>query len=89
MSQRIINVATHAIERSDAVLITQALPTDDAGARAQAGQCLDDEGKAIREIIAGTAVLSHLDALLPGDDPKAIVLNRSTSTGVLRVRRSP
>jgi hypothetical protein len=52
-----------------------ASPSDDAGARAQAGQCLDDEGKAIREIIAGTAVELHLCALLAGDDPKAIMLN--------------
>lgn len=42
------------IEQRDAIIITgDCFPIDDAGARAQAAQCLDDEWKTIREIIAG------------------------------------
>src|SRR5947207_530021 len=43
-----------AIERSNAVVITgNRLAVDDAGARPQAGQGLDDQREAIGEIIAG------------------------------------
>jgi hypothetical protein len=43
----------NTIEQSDAVVITgNCFPVDDAGARAQAGQRIDDQGKAIGEIIA-------------------------------------
>ena len=49
----IVAAVAHTIERSDAVVITgNRLPVDDAGARAQASQGLDDEREAIREIIA-------------------------------------
>jgi hypothetical protein len=66
----------NAIEQSDAVVITgDRLAVDDAGARAQAGQRLDDQREAIGEIIAGTAVEPHLSAVLSGDDAKAIVLD--------------
>jgi hypothetical protein len=66
----------NAIERRDTVVITgNRLAVDDAGARAQAGQRLDDQREAIGEIIAGTAVEPHLRAVLPGDDPKAIVFD--------------
>ena len=66
----------NAIERSDAVVIAaNRLPVDDAGARAQSGQRLDDQREAIGEIIAGTALEPHLRAALSGDDPKAIMLD--------------
>jgi hypothetical protein len=40
------------IEQSDAVVITgNRLPVDDAGARAQASQCLDDQWEAMGEIV--------------------------------------
>ena len=43
----------NAIKQSDAIVITgNRLAVDDAGARAQAGQRLDDERKAVRQIIA-------------------------------------
>jgi hypothetical protein len=46
------------VERGNAVVIAgHSLAVDDAGTRAQAGQCLDDQGKTItgepRKIIAG------------------------------------
>jgi hypothetical protein len=64
------------IERRDAVVITgNCLAVDDAGARGQADQGLDNQRETIRKIIAGTAVEPHLRALLAGDYPKAIVLD--------------
>jgi len=66
----------NAIEQSDAVVITgNRLSIDDAGARSQAGQPLNDQWETIGEIIAGTAVEPHLRAVLSGDDPKTIMLN--------------
>ena len=66
----------NAIERRDAIVITSdCFPVDDAGARAQAGQCLYDQRETIGEIIARAAVEPHLCARLAGDDPKAIVLD--------------
>ena len=64
------------IERSDAAVITgDRLAVDDAGARAQASQCLDNGREAIGELIARAAVEPHLCARLASDDPKAIVLD--------------
>ena len=57
------------------VIARDRFPIDDARARAQARQSLDDQRETIREIIAGTAVEPHLCARLAGDDPKAIVLD--------------
>jgi len=66
----------NAVEQSDAVFITgNRLAVDNAGARAEARQRLDDQGKTVREIIAGAAVELHLCAVLAGDDPKAVVLD--------------
>jgi len=66
----------NAIERSDAAVITgNRLPVDDAGARAQAGQRLDNQREAIGEIITRAAVEPHLCAALAGDDPKPVVLD--------------
>jgi hypothetical protein len=66
----------NAIEQSDAVVITgNRLAVDDAGARAEAGQGLDDQGKTISEIVARAAVEYHLGALLAGNHPKAVVLD--------------
>jgi hypothetical protein len=49
----------NAIEGSDAIVITgNRFAVDDAGARAQAGQCFDDQGKTIRKIIARATVES-------------------------------
>src|SRR5262245_52505639 len=64
------------IEGSDAVVITgNGLAVDDAGARAEARQGLDDEREAIGEIVARTAIKPHLRALLPGNDAEAIVFD--------------
>jgi hypothetical protein len=69
-------LVTHEIERGHAVVIaSDRFAVDNAGARAQAGQCLDDQREAMGEVVAGTAVEPHLCALLAGDNPKTVVLD--------------
>src|SRR5262245_11288765 len=46
-----------------------------AGARAQAGQRLDYQREAMREVVARTAVEPHSRAVLPSDNPKSVVLD--------------
>jgi hypothetical protein len=49
-------VVTDEIKRGNAVVIaSDSLAVDDAGARAQANQRLDDQREAVSEVIAGTA----------------------------------
>jgi hypothetical protein len=46
-----------AVEARDPVLAAgDRLAVDDAGARAQPGECLDDEREAIGQVISGSAV---------------------------------
>jgi hypothetical protein len=64
------------VERGDAVVIARdSFSIDDAGARAQAGQRLDDQREAMGEVIARTAIEPHARAVLPGNNPKAIMLD--------------
>ena len=51
------------------------LAVDDAGARAQACQRLDDQREATGEIVARTAIEPHLRAVLAGNDAEAVVLD--------------
>jgi hypothetical protein len=56
-----MTAVANEIERSDPVVITgDCLAVNDAGARAQAYQCFDDQRKAVGEIIARAAVEAHL-----------------------------
>src|SRR5258708_4695946 len=56
-------LVTDQIERSSAIVIADdSFAVDDAGARAQACQRLDDQRETMAEIIAGTAVEPHLRA---------------------------
>ena len=48
---------------------------DDARARAQAAQRLDDPREATSEVVAGTAIEPHLRAVLARNDAEAIVLD--------------
>ena len=48
---------------------------DDARAEAQAGEGLDDLGKAVGEVVAGAAVELHPLVVLTGYDPKPVVLD--------------
>src|SRR5262245_7521673 len=64
------------IKRDNAVVIAgDSLAIDDTGARAQAGQRLDDQREAVSEVVAWTTIKPHSRAVLPGNYPKAIVLD--------------
>jgi hypothetical protein len=69
-------LVTDEIERSNAVVIAgDSLAIDDAGARAQACQGLDDQREAVGEVVARTAVEPHLRASLAGNDAEAVMLD--------------
>jgi len=64
------------IERGHAVVIAgDSFAVDDAGARAQACQRLDDQREAAGEVVPRTAIEPHLRANLAGDYPKTVVLD--------------
>src|SRR5215475_15981473 len=64
------------IERGNAVVIAGDSPAvDDARPRAQACQRLGDQREAPGEIVARTTVEPHSRAVLPGDNPKTVVLD--------------
>jgi hypothetical protein len=52
-----------------------ASPIDDAGARAQPEERLNDQREAASHVIAGAAVEPHAVAILACDNPEAIVLD--------------
>jgi hypothetical protein len=55
-----VAVVANEIERGNAVIIPgDSFAVDDAGARAQAGQRLDDQGEATGGIVARTAIEPH------------------------------
>jgi hypothetical protein len=69
-------VGAVVIERGNAVVIAgDSLVIDDARARAQACQRLDDQREAPGEVIAGTTIEPHSRAVLPGNDAEAVVLD--------------
>ena len=69
-------LVTDEIERGNAVVIAgDSLAIDNAGARAQACQRLDDQRESVGEVIARTAIEPHLGACLAGDDAEAIMLD--------------
>src|SRR5262249_26462825 len=61
--------------RPAVVIAGDGLAIDDAGARAQACQRLDDQREAVSEVVARTAVEPHLRAVLAGDDAEAVMLD--------------
>ena len=64
------------LERGNAdVVASHRFAIDDARARAQAGQGLDDQRKAVGEVIAGSAVEPHALTILAGNDAEAVVFN--------------
>ena len=72
----IMAAVANEIERGNAFVIAgNGLAVDDAGARAQARQRLDDQREAMGEVIAGTAVEPHLRASLAGNDAEAVVFD--------------
>ena len=69
-------VVPDEIERGNAVVVaSNCLPINDAGARAQPGERINDQREATSEVVAGTAIEPHLRAGLAGNDAEAIVLN--------------
>jgi hypothetical protein len=67
---------SNVIEARCATLIAGGgLSIDDAGARAQPSQGLHDQRKTICQVVARPAVEPHLGAVLPGDDPKSVMLD--------------
>ena len=69
-------VVTDEIERGNAVLVaSDRLAINDAGARTQVCQPLDDQREAMGEIVARTAIEPHPLAVLAGDDAEAVVLD--------------
>ena len=64
------------IERGNAVVIAgDSFTVDDAGARAQAGERINDQREAAGEVIARTTVEPHRRAGLAGNDAEAVMLD--------------
>jgi len=64
------------LEQRDAIVAAgDRLAVDDAGARAQPSEALNDERGAVGQVITGPAVELHPLAVLAGDHPKAVVLD--------------
>src|SRR5262245_42356560 len=57
------------------VVAGDSFAVDDAGARAQACQRLDDQREATGEVIARTAVEPHLRARLTGNEAEAVMFD--------------
>ncbi len=57
------------------VIAGDSFAIDDARARAQACQRLDDQREATGEVVAWTTVEPRSRAVLPGDNPKAVMLD--------------
>jgi hypothetical protein len=71
----IVAAMANEIEQSHALLIaSDSFAIDNARARAQASQRIDDQREAICEVIARAAIETHLWAFLAGNDAKAVML---------------
>jgi hypothetical protein len=69
-------VVTDEIERGNPVVVAgDSFAVDNAGARAQSGERINDQREAASHVIAGAAVEPHAVAILASDDAKSIVLN--------------
>src|SRR5262249_2573565 len=69
-------VVTDELERGNAVVVAgNSFAVDDAGARAQACQRLDDQREAAGGVLARPAVEAHSRPVLPGNDAEAVVLD--------------
>src|SRR5262249_5768905 len=72
----VVAVVGDEIEQSNARGIpSDSLALHNAGARAQAGERINDQREAAGEVIAGTAVEPHLRAVLAGNDAEAVMLD--------------
>src|SRR6516162_7646380 len=72
----IIAAVANEIERGNAVVIAgDSFAVDNAGARAQPGERINDQREAMGEIVAGTAIEPHLRAILAGNDAEAVMFD--------------
>ena len=72
----IMAAVANEIERGDAVVIAgDSFAVDNAGARAQPGERINDQREAMGEIVAGTAIEPHLRAILAGNDAEAVMFD--------------
>src|SRR6516162_3532847 len=68
-------LVANEIERGNTVVIAgDSFAIDDARARAQACQRLNDQREAVREVVPRTAIERHLRAVLAGNDAEAVML---------------
>src|SRR5262249_29066111 len=73
---RVVVPRADAIEARDAILAARhRLAVDDAGARAQPGERLDDEREAVGEVVPRPAVKLDAVVALAGDYAEAVVLD--------------
>src|SRR5215831_11649602 len=78
VQERVVIMAAVAneIERGNAVVIAgDSLAVDNARARSQARQRLNNQREAAGEIVARTAIEPHLRAVLAGDPPGRVRCN--------------
>ncbi|HYP58055.1 MAG TPA: hypothetical protein VEQ35_07190 [Beijerinckia sp.] len=69
-------LVTDEIERSHAVVIAgDSLFIDDAGARAQPGERINDQRETAGEVIARTTIEPHPLTVLAGNDAEAVMLD--------------
>jgi hypothetical protein len=65
-----------AVEACHAVIVAaHRLAVDDAGARAQAGEGLDNQREAVGQVISRAAIEPHPRAVLAGHDAEAVMLD--------------
>ena len=65
-----------AVEARDPVLPARdRLAVDDAGPQTQLSQSLDNQRKALGQVVAGPAIEPHARAVLARDHPEAVVLD--------------
>src|SRR5262249_558818 len=78
-------LVTDEIERGDTVVIAgDSFAVDNAGARAQPGERINDQREATSEVVARTAIEPHPRASLTGDYPKTVVLDLVQPSGAGR-----
>jgi len=71
-------LVTDELERRHAVIIASySFAIEDAGARAQAGQRLDDQREAAGEVVAWSRIKPHSWPILAGDNPEPDMQPRS------------
>src|SRR5262249_18408688 len=75
---RVMAPIPDAVEAGHAFVVAgDRLAVDDARARAQVCQGLDNQREAVGQVVTGAAVEPHALAVLTSDDPESIVLSKA------------